>query len=109
MARHRLDDVPPVRISAATVREAWQLYGYLWPYRGKFVAALAALALSSTMGLMFPAVAGALVDNALAARSPELPPGWFADVDRTALALIGVLAVQAAFTFLQSIWFNEAG
>src|SRR6476469_8876314 len=111
MARYRRTaaDAPPARISAQTLREAWQLYGYLWPYRGKFLAALIALMLSSLMGLMFPAVTGALVDNALAARSPELPHGWFEDINRTAVALIVVLAVQATFSFLQSVWFSEAG
>src|SRR5947209_4446693 len=111
MARHRRlpDDVPPAKISAANIREARELFGYLWPYRAKFVAALGALAVSSVMGLLFPAVTGALVDTALSARATELPTGWFVDVNRTALILIGVLAVQAAFSFLQSVWFSEVG
>jgi ABC-type multidrug transport system fused ATPase/permease subunit len=111
MARHRgpQADVPPAKISAASIREARELFGYLWPYRGKFIAALGALAVSSVMGLLFPAVTGALVDTALSARATELPTGWFADVNRTALILIGVLAVQAAFSFLQSVWFSEVG
>ena len=75
MARYRRtpDEAPPARISAASLREARQLFGYLTPYRGKFAAALAALLLSTLMGLLFPAVTGALVDNALASRAPEFP------------------------------------
>ena len=112
MARHRhalADDVPPARITAAGLREARQLFGYLTPYRGKFAAALAALLLSTVMGLLFPAVTGALVDNALAGRSPELPPAWLAEVNTTALVMVGVLALQAAFSFFQSALFAEVG
>src|SRR5437762_13414749 len=100
MARYRRSadpDAPPARISAASLRETRQLFGYLTPYRGKFAAALSALLLSTLMGLLFPAVTGALVDNALASRAPELPAGWLANVNTTALVMIAVLAVQAPF------------
>src|SRR5437764_6192407 len=111
MARYRRtpDEAPPARISAASLREARHLFGYLTPYRGKFAAALAALLLSTLMGLLFPAVTGALVDNALASRAPELPAGWLANVNTTALVMIAVLAVQATFSFLQSALFAEVG
>jgi ABC transporter fused permease/ATP-binding protein len=112
MARSRrppTDDAPPARISAANLREARQLFGYLAPYRLKFSAALAALLLSTIMGLLFPAVTGTLVDDALASRTPELPSGWLADVNTTALVMIGVLFVQAAFSFVQSALFSEVG
>jgi ATP-binding cassette subfamily B protein len=111
MARYRRTDAdaPPARISGANLREARQLFGYLAPYGGKFVAALAALLLATFMGLLFPAVTGALVDNALGARSPGLPAGWLADINTTALVMIGVLAVQASFAFLNSALFAEVG
>ncbi|HEX4591028.1 MAG TPA: ABC transporter transmembrane domain-containing protein [Gemmataceae bacterium] len=111
MARHRRlpDDVPPARISADSLREARQLFGYLRPYRGKFAAALAALLLSSLMGLLFPAVTGRLVDNALAKSVPEIPTGWLDNVNTTAGVMFAVLAVQAAFSFVQSSLFAEVG
>src|SRR5438309_310626 len=111
MARHRRlpDDVPPARISADSLREARQLFGYLAPYRGKFAAALAALLLSSLMGLLFPAVTGRLVDNALAKSVPEIPTGWLDNVNTTAGVMFAVLALQAAFSFVQSSLFAEVG
>src|SRR4051794_13010089 len=111
MARRRLsnDDVPPARISGESLREARQLFGYLTPYRGKFAAALAALLLSTVMGLLFPAVTGRLVDNALAGQTPQLPAAWLADVNPPALVMVGVLAVQATFSFVQSALFAEVG
>ncbi len=111
MARRRptLDDVPPARISADSLREARQLFGYLAPYRAKFLAALAALLLSTVMGLLFPAVTGRLVDNALIKGGPEIPTGWLQNVNTTALVMIAVLAVQATFSFLQSALFSEVG
>src|SRR5262245_24656497 len=111
MARHRHfpEDAPPARITAEGLREARQLFGYLWPYRAKFFAALAALLFSTLLGLLFPAVTGALVDNALAGRSPELPAGWLGNINRTALVMMLVLAGQAFFSFFQSAWFAEVG
>jgi ATP-binding cassette subfamily B protein len=61
------------------------------------------------MGLLFPALTGALVDNALARRAPELPAGWLADINRTALTMIGVLALHATFAFVQAALFAEVG
>src|SRR5947209_4856954 len=111
MARHRRfpDEAPPARITAAGLREAWQLFGYLWPYRGKFVAALTALLVATLFSLLFPAVTGTLVDNALTGGRPEVPAGWFADINRTALVMILVLAGQAFFAYFQSAWFAEVG
>jgi ATP-binding cassette subfamily B protein len=111
MARHRRpreeeDDLPKAPLSLATLREAWQLGRYLLPYRAKFAAALVALFLGSLMGLAFPYLAGMLVNSAL--RRPSLVP-WQPDVDGIALALLAVLALQAAFAFLRAWWFAEVG
>jgi ATP-binding cassette subfamily B protein len=103
------DDVPPARISAASLREARQLFGYLAPYRVKFTIALLALFLSTLMGLLFPAVTGRLVDNALAKGTPEIPSGWLENINTTAIVMIAVLAAQASFSFIQSALFSEVG
>src|SRR5262245_21638891 len=92
-----LDDVPPAKLTAQNLREAAQLYGYVWPYRRKFAAAFAALMISSALGLLFPAVLGVLIDVALGRATT-----WPAGVNRTALALVGLLAAQAVFSFAQS-------
>jgi ABC transporter fused permease/ATP-binding protein len=111
MARHRpsADIAPPARLTKAGLREAWQLLGYLKPYRRKFAAALAAMLLSTMMGLAFPAVTGRLVDNALTGRVGEISPGLLNNINTTALVMIGVLAAQATFAFLHSALFAEVG
>jgi ATP-binding cassette subfamily B protein len=112
MARHSrgstpADDVPPVALTGRSLRQAAGLMRYLRPYRIKFAGALAALTVSSILGLAFPYVAGRLVNGALTARDADAP--WTASVDATALALVCVLAFQAGFSFLQALLFGEVG
>jgi ATP-binding cassette subfamily B protein len=107
-ARHSdEEDLPVVPLSGASLREAGQLVGYLRPYALKFVAALLALLLSSLCGLAFPYLVGRLVNSAIqgADGGPALP--WYQNVNGIALALVGLLAVQAALSFVQSLWFVE--
>jgi ATP-binding cassette subfamily B protein len=112
MARYRrgrgsddTDDLPKVRISGRTLREAARLGRYILPYKLTFGFAMVALALSSVFGLALPAVAGRLVNGALAPAGPEAP--WFSSVDAKAALLIGVLALQATFSFLQAVAFGQ--
>ena len=103
------DDLPPQKITRQSLREAYRLAGYLRPYWLKFVAALVALSLSSVLGLAFPFVAGQLVNAAVPGRGADasLLAAW--GVNTIALALMGVLACQAATSFTQSILFTEVG
>jgi ATP-binding cassette subfamily B protein len=113
MARHSRnhhgseEDLPPARISGDSLREARQLAGYLRPYAFKFAAALVALLLSSLCGLAFPFLVGRLVNSAIAGAdaAPALP--WHQNVNGIALALVVLLGVQAALSFVQSLWFVE--
>jgi ATP-binding cassette subfamily B protein len=112
MARYRrsreqldTDDLPKVRITSQTLRQAAQLARYLLPYKMLFSFAMLALVLSSVLGLAFPAVAGRLVNGALAPTGPDQP--WYQSVDATAVVLIGVLALQATFSFLQGVAFGQ--
>src|SRR5579872_4423667 len=91
------DDLPPVKISLRTVREAAQLYRYLLPYWFKFTGALLMLILNSAFGLIFPYVTGNLVDGALMRfthpdEAAMLP--WRDSVDAIAAGLLVVLALQ---------------
>jgi ATP-binding cassette subfamily B protein len=118
MARHRSrsehddDDLPRAKISLRTLREAAHLYRYLLPYWPKFAAALVTLTLGSAFGLVFPYVTGTLVDGALLRfthpeAAAELP--WRDSVDAIAAGLLAVLALQAACSFLQTLWFADVG
>src|SRR5207302_2015704 len=93
------DDLPPSKVSGRGLREALRLAGYLRPYWLRFVAAVAALALSSVLGLAFPFVTGKLVNAALpgAGRDVSLLGDW--SIDAIAAAMMVVLAFQALFSF----------
>src|SRR5947207_11939161 len=90
-------DLPKVRVSGESLREAARLYAYLLPYLGKFIAALACLLVSSLMGLAFPYLTGRLIDSAQRALGEAPEAGVFGglDVNAVSLWLVGVLAVQA--------------
>src|ERR1700723_2363624 len=105
MARHRrlsrdrddTDDLPKVRISGKSLRDAARLGRYLLPYKFTLAFALVALALFSVLGLAFPAIAGRLVNGALTPSSEDAP--WYSSVNATAVVLVIVLALQSAFSF----------
>ena len=113
MARHSrnrplpVEELPSTSISRDSLREAWQLARYLLPYAFKFVAALVVLLLTSSCGLVFPYLVGRLVNSAIAAPDVAAPLPWLESVNGIALTLIGLLGVQAALGFLQSLWFIE--
>jgi ATP-binding cassette subfamily B protein len=108
-ARDHQDELPPAKITRRSLREAVRLGRYLLPYRVKFVLALCALGLNSLLGLAFPYVTGTLVDGALAQQAGDGPRSWQQNVNLIALGLMGVLALQATFSFIQSYWFVEVG
>jgi ATP-binding cassette subfamily B protein len=113
MARHRrsarvhddTDDLPKVRITGQSLREAARLGRYVLPYKVTFGVALAGLATSSLLALALPALAGRLVNGALAQVGEGAPLHW--GIDATALVLVLVLALQASFSFLQAVCFGR--
>ena len=129
---------PKVPVNRETLRQAARLFGYLLPYRGRFIAAMVALVCSTSLGLCFPYLIGTLIDIATraaaaheaaaaghaaaaaapAAGVPALPgmfvgtgPAWLRGLGLNGIfALLMVqLTIQSAFTYLQVTWFNEAG
>src|SRR5262249_13660552 len=95
-------DLPKAALDRESLRQALHLFRYLRPYRGRFIAALAALFSSSLLSLSFPYLAGSIVDAALVQTRIG---GVVVGVNRIALLLLGVLAVQAGCTFFQALSF----
>src|SRR6476469_5283380 len=110
--RPRLSDLPPVKVTSESLREAARLYAYLWPYRGKFIAAMSCLLVSSLLGLAFPFLTGRLIDSAQRALG-EAPPaeGYFGgvNVNTVAMLLMAALAIQAACSFMNTFWLAQVG
>src|SRR5208282_3309935 len=97
MARYSRNDqagieLPKAKLDRENLRQALELFRYLRPYRGLFAAALAALFISSLLMLSFPYLAGSIID---AAAHHSKASDSMAGADRTALLLMGVLALQA--------------
>jgi ABC-type multidrug transport system fused ATPase/permease subunit len=110
MARHSRNDqagieLPKAKLNAESLRQALELFRYLRPYRTRFAWAMAALFASSLLSLGFPYLAGSLVDSAAEQGRGQ----GLAGVDRMALLLVGVLAVQAGFQFFQALSFATVG
>ncbi len=99
-------DLPKAKLDRENLKQALELFRYLRPYRGRFSAALAALFVSSLLSLSFPYLAGSIIDAALHhAKGSDSMAG----ADRTALLLMGILALQASLSFFHALSFATAG
>src|SRR4029079_13841876 len=74
-------------------RDLLRLLSYTRPYRARLAIALASLLIASLLGLAFPQVVRLLIDAAFVERNSQKLNGL-------AATLIGLFAVQAAFSFL---------
>ena len=100
-------DLPKARLDRESFRQTLQLFRYLRPYKRRFIAAMTAMFLSSLMSLAFPYFAGSIVDAALLKNNSG--SGGLTRLDETALFLLGILALQAGFSFYQSLSFASVG
>jgi ATP-binding cassette subfamily B protein len=109
MARFRKStegDAEPVRITRSGLREACALFSYLLPYRHFFIGGLFCLLVTSLSGLAFPFLAGRLIDAAQ--RGSEVTQSG-GQVDTVALLLMGILILQAIFSFGHAYLFAQVG
>jgi len=99
-------ELPKAKLDRENLKQALELFRYLRPYRGRFGAALAALFATSLLSLAFPYLAGGIIDAAV---SQAKGSGNMASTNRTALLLMGILALQAGLSFFHSLSFATAG
>lgn len=97
------EELPKAKINAQSLKNLVKLLSYLHPYRIKFGFGFGFLLLSSISSLAFPAAMGKLIDAA----TGKLEPGILGNMNTIALALIGILLIQAIFSFFRIIWFVE--
>ena len=102
-------DQPPTKAKVESLRELLEIFAYIRPWRGLFIAAVIASIVSMAFGLMFPWLVGFLLDAAAPSGKSEPLTGWRSSVDAIALLLIGTLVVQAGLTFFTSFTFNKVG
>jgi len=111
MARGRLNsgnaaeiELPKVKLNKQTLSNVSRLLSYLKPYRGKFIAALIFLFLSSLVGLAFPSFIGALIDTALGKHTNGILPQ---SIKGILLLAFSVLFLQAIVSFFRILWFVQ--
>jgi ABC transporter fused permease/ATP-binding protein len=111
MARGRLNsgnpaekDLPKAKINSETLKKVARLLQYVKPYRGKFIAALFFLFLSSLVGLSFPQFLGALIDAAQGRHKYKFLPASLNGIG--GLAFI-ILFAQAFISFFRVLWFVQ--
>lgn len=120
MARARLnsgnaqaEELPKAKINKESIKQVMRLLQYLKPYRTKFFLGLACLILSSASSFLFPLLMGRLIGaGAQNTQSGTMMPkeilsSFPTDINTVALTLLGVLFIQAIFSFFRINWFVE--
>jgi ABC transporter fused permease/ATP-binding protein len=111
MARGRLNsgnaaekDLPKAKINGQSLKQVARLLSYVKPYRGRFIAAMFFLFLSSLVGLSFPQFLGALIDAAQGKHKYSFLP---ATLNGIGLIALTVLFAQAFVSFFRVLWFVQ--
>ncbi|QQL51181.1 ABC transporter ATP-binding protein [Mucilaginibacter ginkgonis] len=111
MARARLNsgnasekELPKAKINRESLKNIGKLISYIKPYRGRFIAALLFLFVSSIVGLAFPSFLGALIDAAQGKTHSKYLSGGLTVIGLTAFS---VLFVQAFVSYFRVVWFVQ--
>ena len=98
--RNSSEDLPKSKLNKTSLQKASRLFSYLKPDKGKYIAGLIFLALTSATALAFPMLIGELVN---AAKSE----GGTKDINLKAGLLMGILFLQAFFSFFRIYLFSQ--
>lgn len=93
-----MTEIPKKKITRAGLKNAFRLFSYIKPFRSEYALGMFFLLGSSLASLAFPKLLGELVSSG---NSGTLS----ADLNRIALLLLGVLFVQAVFSYFRVILF----
>lgn len=93
------DDTPKVKVTKESLRKAFRLYGFLKPYKYKFLIGMIFLFLTSATALVFPMLMGKLVDAA----SEEL----IQNIDKIGITLLALFIAQAIFSYFRVALFVD--
>ncbi len=84
-----------------------RLFGYVRPYRGRLVLGIVAVTVASLVALLFPLLIRNLLNSAFGQGAD--PGDARALLDRTALLLVVLVAVQAVFNFIRTFELGRVG
>ncbi|MFV1995705.1 MAG: ABC transporter ATP-binding protein, partial [Verrucomicrobiales bacterium] len=100
--------LPKAKLTRESLRESYRLFGYLAPYRRSFIPALLAMFATSGLALVFPYLMGTLIGDSMDRAQLDVEAVG-RGMDRVALTLVGVLALQAFITYWRVRLFAKAG
>ena len=116
MSRHNasaediaLDRLPKAPLNRESLRQTMALFRYVRPYRVRFFSGLTTLFISATLGLVFPLLAGTLIDAALHPGQATVPLLGILTLNQVALLLAGSVTLQALASFNSALAFNRVG
>ncbi len=98
MARRDYHDAPKAKLNKQSLQKLAGIFRFMLPYKWHFLGGMICLAFSSSLVLAFPVFTGRLVDNSLLEDSLSQK-----QIGQTTLLLLGVLGVQAFFSFFR-VW-----
>ncbi|SDD33885.1 ABC transporter, permease/ATP-binding protein [Mucilaginibacter pineti] len=111
MARGRLNsgaktetELPKAKINRQSIQNIRKLLNYIKPYRGKFIAGMIFLFISSFVGLAFPKILGSLIDAAQGKYVSKYLPHSL-----NGIAVFGFVLLfgQAFVSFFRVVWFVQ--
>ena len=92
-----------------SLRELFYLFGFLRPYRTRFLWAAGASMTSMSVGMLFPFLLGRMIDAAIPTPAGLAHVTWNPGINILALLLVGTLVLQAPLTCFASLSFNTVG
>jgi ABC-type multidrug transport system fused ATPase/permease subunit len=104
-----MERLPKAPVNRETLRQTMELARYVRPYRARFFFGLSTLALSATLGLIFPLLAGSLIDAALHPGHASVPGIGILSINQVALLLAVSVCLQATASFNSALCFNRVG
>ncbi|WPR70693.1 ABC transporter transmembrane domain-containing protein [Flavobacterium sp. NG2] len=93
MARFKENDLPKAKLTSSSLQKALRIFNYTHNHKWKFFIGLVFLLLTSATALAFPKLMGMLVD---CVTDKDL-----GKANEIALALMGILCLQAIFSFFR--------
>lgn len=105
-ARERLPKSP---VTKESFRETIRFFRYVLPYRRRFFLGMGTLVVGSTLGLLFPLLAGYLIDAALRPGGVVVPGLGPLTLNQIAATLAASISLQATAAFLTALSFNTVG
>ncbi len=100
-------EVPKAPVTRESLRDLWQFFGYLAPYRWGFALAWLCLLINAACGLAIPWVGGRLIDTAQ--RGLETGGAGSGALTQLAWILAGVVLVRTLFQTVQIVWSGRLG